>query len=86
MRDTVVLNAAGAIVASEGLKSVVDRNDAGALSKALGDGVARASEAIDSGAAGQLLARWAEASLTGWPSPARAESPGGTPTPRPPTT
>jgi anthranilate phosphoribosyltransferase len=62
VRDIVVLNAAAAIAASEGLKPVVDRYDALALAKVLGDGVARASEAVDSGAAGRLLARWAEAS------------------------
>jgi anthranilate phosphoribosyltransferase len=62
VRDIVVLNAAAAIAASEGLRPVVDRRDTEVLAKALGDGVARASEAIDSGAARQLLARWAEAS------------------------
>jgi anthranilate phosphoribosyltransferase len=62
VRDIVVLNAAAAIAASEGLTPVVDRSDAGALARALGDGVALARAAIDSGAAGQLLARWAEAS------------------------
>ncbi len=64
VRDIVVLNAAAAIAASEGLKSVAapGATVAEALSQALGDGIARACEAIDSGAARQLLARWAEAS------------------------
>ena len=40
----------------------MDSHGTEVLAKALGDGAARASEAIDSGAARQLLARWAEAS------------------------
>jgi anthranilate phosphoribosyltransferase len=64
VRDIVVLNAAAAVAASEGLRPVVEpgATSAEALAKALGDGVARATTAIDSGAARQLLARWAEAS------------------------
>jgi anthranilate phosphoribosyltransferase len=60
VRDIVVLNAAAAIAASAGLTSGAAGTEA--LAKVLGDGIARAGEAIDSGAAGQLLARWAEAS------------------------
>lgn len=52
VRDAVVLNAAGAIVAHTGLSS-----DAKWL-PAWEDGLARAAAAIDSGAAEQLLARW----------------------------
>lgn len=52
VRDAVVLNAAGAMVAHAGLAS-----DAKWL-PAWESGLARAAEAIDSGAAEQLLARW----------------------------
>jgi anthranilate phosphoribosyltransferase len=52
VRDAVVLNAAGAMVAHAGLAS-----DAKWL-PAWESGMARAAEAIDSGAAEQLLARW----------------------------
>jgi len=52
VRDAVVLNAAGAMVAHAGLAS-----DAQWL-PAWEAGLARAVEAIDSGAAEQLLARW----------------------------
>ena len=53
VRDAVVLNAAGALVAHAGLSS-----DAKWV-PAWESGLARATEAIDSGAAEQLLARWA---------------------------
>ena len=52
VRDAVVLNAAGAMVAHAGLSS-----DAKWV-PAWEAGLARAAEAIDSGAAEQLLARW----------------------------
>ncbi|KAA1432034.1 anthranilate phosphoribosyltransferase [Mycolicibacter arupensis] len=52
VRDAVVLNAAGAIVAHAGLSSSAE------WVPAWEDGLARAVEAIDSGAAEQLLARW----------------------------
>jgi anthranilate phosphoribosyltransferase len=52
VRDAVMLNAAGAMVAHAGLSS-----DAKWV-PAWEDGLARAKEAIDSGAAEQLLARW----------------------------
>jgi anthranilate phosphoribosyltransferase len=52
VRDAVVLNAAGAMVAHAGLAS-----DAKWV-PAWESGLARAVEAIDSGAAEQLLARW----------------------------
>lgn len=52
VRDAVVLNAAGAIVAHAGLFGRVDWLPAWA------DGLHRASAAIDTGAAEQLLARW----------------------------
>lgn len=53
VRDAVVLNAAGAIVAHAGLSSRAE------WLPAWEDGLARAAAAIDSGAAEQLLARWA---------------------------
>ena len=52
VRDAVVLNAAGAIVAHAGLSSRAE------WLPAWEDGLRRAGAAIDSGAAEQLLARW----------------------------
>jgi anthranilate phosphoribosyltransferase len=52
VRDAVVLNAAGAIVAHAGLSSRAE------WLPAWEDGLSRAADAIDSGAAEQLLARW----------------------------
>lgn len=52
IRDAVVLNAAGAIVAHAGLSSRAE------WLPAWEDGLRRAGAAIDSGAAEQLLARW----------------------------
>jgi anthranilate phosphoribosyltransferase len=72
VRDIVTLNAAAALAAAEGLSFAADAPAAAdaadapaaadALAKALTLGLARAAEAIDSGAAAALLARWAEAS------------------------
>jgi len=66
VRDIVLLNAAAALAVSEGLTfaSAVPAGSALAdgLTKALADGIARAAEAIDSGAASTLLARWSETS------------------------
>jgi anthranilate phosphoribosyltransferase len=59
VRDIVLLNAAAAITASEGLP--FDQDTAavsGGLAKALAAGIARAAQTIDSGAAADLLARW----------------------------
>lgn len=52
VRDAVVLNAAGALVAHAGLSSRAE------WLPAWEDGLRRAGAAIDSGAAEQLLARW----------------------------
>jgi anthranilate phosphoribosyltransferase len=52
VRDAVVLNAAGAMVANAGLASNAE------WLPAWESGLARAADAIDSGAAEQLLARW----------------------------
>ncbi|KAA8969329.1 anthranilate phosphoribosyltransferase [Mycobacterium sp.] len=52
VRDAVVLNAAGALVAHAGLSSRAE------WLPAWEDGLRRAADAIDSGAAEQLLARW----------------------------
>ncbi|MFE3293023.1 anthranilate phosphoribosyltransferase [Rhodococcus sp. NPDC059234] len=59
VHDAVVLNAAGAIAAYSGLETSLDA--------ALRDGLARAVQAIDSGAAAALLDRWVavSASLAG---------------------
>jgi len=54
VRDAVLLNAAGALAAFDG--PITD------LTAALTAGLSRAAEAIDSGAAEALLARWAEVS------------------------
>lgn len=74
VRDIVVLNAAAAIAAADGLGAVAAARTASAgpaatasatgeaLAKALSGGLARAAAAIDSGAAPALLARWVEAS------------------------
>jgi anthranilate phosphoribosyltransferase len=72
VRDIVLLNAAAALAVSEGLTfatavsagSAVPAGSAVAdgLTKALADGIARAAEAIDSGAGSTLLARWSETS------------------------
>ncbi|WP_305091724.1 anthranilate phosphoribosyltransferase [Prescottella sp. R16] len=51
VRDAVLLNAAGAIAAFDGLE--------GDLEEALAAGMAKAARAIDSGAASALLERWA---------------------------
>lgn len=56
VRDAVVLNAAGAMVAHAGLSSSAE------WLPAWESGLSRAAEAIDSGAARELLARWAELS------------------------
>ena len=52
VRDAVILNAAGAMVAHAGLSSGAQ------WAPAWESGLARATEAIDSGGAEQLLARW----------------------------
>ena len=56
VRETVLLNAAAAIVADDGTPAA-DR-----LGAALASGYTRAAEAVDSGAAAALLDRWIEAS------------------------
>jgi anthranilate phosphoribosyltransferase len=66
VRDIVLLNAAAAIAASEGLPFAAPAPDPVAatdgLAKALTDGIARAAQAIDSGGAADLLERWTAAS------------------------
>ncbi|HEY7262951.1 MAG TPA: anthranilate phosphoribosyltransferase [Trebonia sp.] len=59
VRDIVLLNAAAGLAAAAGLGQVTSVD---ALAKALADGVARAAEAVDSGAAERLLASWVETS------------------------
>ncbi|MCV7194192.1 anthranilate phosphoribosyltransferase [Mycolicibacterium brumae] len=54
VRDAVILNAAGALVAHAGLSASAEWLPAWEA------GLSRAAEAIDSGAAGRLLARWAQ--------------------------
>ena len=56
VRDTVLLNAAAALAAEAGVPGPAE------LQGALADGYARATGAVDSGAAGALLDRWAQAS------------------------
>jgi anthranilate phosphoribosyltransferase len=72
VRDIVLLNAAAAMAAAEGLGAVAAARTADqattaaatgeALAKALSEGLARAASAIDSGASAALLARWVDAS------------------------
>jgi anthranilate phosphoribosyltransferase len=72
VRDIVLLNAAAAVAAAEGLGAVAAARTADpaataaatgeALVKALSEGLARAAAAIDSGAATALLARWVDTS------------------------
>jgi anthranilate phosphoribosyltransferase len=72
VRDIVLLNAAAAVAAAEGLGAVAAARSASqaataaatgeALAKALSEGLARAAQAVDSGASAALLARWVDAS------------------------
>jgi len=59
VRDIVLLNAAAAMTAAGGLAGLTSSD---ALAKALGDGLARAVAAVDSGAAAALLDRWTQVS------------------------
>jgi anthranilate phosphoribosyltransferase len=56
VRDTALLNAGAALAAADGVHGPDD------LTSALADGYARAAAAVDSGAAADLLVRWAAAS------------------------
>jgi anthranilate phosphoribosyltransferase len=56
VRETALLNAASALAAEAGVASPDE------LPAALADGYARAAQAVDSGAAADLLVRWAETS------------------------
>ena len=78
VRDIVLLNAAAGLAAADGFSAVPPARWSStaaasaasasapevtdALTKALADGLARAAEAVDSGAAESLLTRWADAS------------------------
>jgi len=66
VRDIVLLNAAAAMTAARlGVPAAsggVSCADSDSLSKALGDGLARAAAAVDSGATADLLDRWTQAS------------------------
>jgi anthranilate phosphoribosyltransferase len=72
VRDIVLLNAAAAMAAADGLGAVVAARSADpaatspataeALAKTLSEGLSRAAAAVDSGAAADLLARWVDAS------------------------
>jgi anthranilate phosphoribosyltransferase len=59
VRDIVLLNAAAAMTAAGGLSGVTSSD---ALAKALGDGLARAAAAVDSGETAALLDRWTQVS------------------------
>jgi anthranilate phosphoribosyltransferase len=58
VRDAVLLNAAGALVAFDGVAAGPPAD----LHAALSAGLVRAADAVDSGAAERLLARWTEVS------------------------
>ena len=72
VRDIVLLNAAAAMAAADGLGEVAAARTADpdataaatgeALVKALSEGLARAATAVDSGASAALLARWVDTS------------------------
>jgi anthranilate phosphoribosyltransferase len=66
IRDIVLLNAAAALAAAEGLTPLAATagipDTADVLTKSLSEGLARAARAVDSGAASQLLARWSQTS------------------------
>jgi anthranilate phosphoribosyltransferase len=65
VRDIVLLNAAAAMTAARlgaSGESGVTCSDSDSLTKALGDGLARAAAAVDSGATAELLDRWTRAS------------------------
>jgi anthranilate phosphoribosyltransferase len=72
VRDIVLLNAAAAMAAADGLGEVAAARSTDpaataaatseALAKTLSEGLARAAKAVDSGASAALLARWVEAS------------------------
>jgi anthranilate phosphoribosyltransferase len=65
VRDIVLLNAAAAMTAarlSSSGESGLTSLDSDSLAKALGDGLARAAAAVDSGATADLLDRWTQAS------------------------
>jgi len=72
VRDIVLLNAAAAIAAADGLGELTAARTADpdatavatgeALVKVLSEGLARAAKAVDTGASAALLARWVEAS------------------------
>jgi anthranilate phosphoribosyltransferase len=62
VRDIVLLNAAAAMTAARLSASDVTCSDSDSLTKALGDGLARAAAAVDSGATADLLDRWTQAS------------------------
>ena len=58
VRDAVLVNAAGALVAFDGVAAGPPTDVHAALAAALG----RAAQAVDSGAGEQVLARWVELS------------------------
>ncbi len=60
VRDAVLLNAAGAIAAHDGVDASVDPS--AGLETAVSAALARAAAAIDSGAGADLLTRWADVS------------------------
>jgi anthranilate phosphoribosyltransferase len=65
VRDIVLLNAAAALTAARlaaSDDSGVSCPDSDSLAKALGEGLARAAAAVDSGAAAELLDRWTRVS------------------------
>jgi anthranilate phosphoribosyltransferase len=72
VRDIVLLNAAAAMTAAGGLREISAARSADpaataaatgeVLAKALSEGLARAAQAVDSGASAALLARWVDAS------------------------
>jgi anthranilate phosphoribosyltransferase len=65
VRDAVLVNAAAAIAAHDGWGTTEEGGtDAARLQQALTEGLRRATEAVDSGAAAQTLARWITVAAT----------------------
>lgn len=60
VRDAVLINAAAALASRQGLIDAVDLHDVKVRRGLLGDNLELASNALDSGAATALVARWAE--------------------------
>jgi anthranilate phosphoribosyltransferase len=64
VRDAVLINTAAALVAAAGVDAAPFSDPERQLPEALREGIERAAESIDSGAAARVLARWVEVAST----------------------